>query len=93
MLKVLVLGSAAGGGSPQWNCNSPVSKSVRNQEEGTSIRTQSSIAITANDNDWFLCNASPDLGAQIIKNKQMHPKHVVVKLFQIMDLYGGAGWA
>ncbi len=74
MLKVLVLGSAAGGGSPQWNCNSPVSRSVRNQEEGTSIRTQSSIAITANDNDWFLCNASPDLGAQIIKNKQMHPK-------------------
>ncbi len=74
MLKVLVLGSAAGGGSPQWNCNSPVSKSVRDGFEGTSPRTQSSIAVTANDNEWFLFNASPDLGSQILKNKQMHPQ-------------------
>ncbi len=74
MLKILVLGSAAGGGSPQWNCNSEVSKSVRNGESGTSIRTQSSIAVTTDNENWFLFNASPDLGAQIIKNKQMHPK-------------------
>ena len=74
MLKVLVLGSAAGGGSPQWNCNSEVSKAVRRGDSGSSVRTQSSIAVTADNENWFLFNASPDLGSQIINNPQMHPK-------------------
>ncbi len=74
MLKILILGSAAGGGSPQWNCNSEVSKAVRIGQTGTSPRTQSSIVVTSNDEEWILFNASPDLGAQILNNKQMHPK-------------------
>ena len=74
MLKVLILGSAAGGGSPQWNCNSDVSKAVRGRVAGTSPRTQSSIVVTANDDEWFLFNASPDLGSQILNNEQMHPQ-------------------
>jgi len=74
VLKVLILGSAAGGGSPQWNCNSDVSKAVRGREAGTSPRTQSSIVVTANDDEWFLFNASPDLGSQILNNEQMHPQ-------------------
>ena len=51
MLKVLVLGSAAGGGSPQWNCNSHVSKLVRQGLDGTTPRTQSSIAVTSNNKE------------------------------------------
>ena len=74
MLKILILGSAAGGGSPQWNCNSDVSKAVRGRVAGTSPRTQSSIVVTANDDEWFLFNASPDLGSQILNNDQMHPQ-------------------
>tara|TARA_Y100000022_G_scaffold193933_1_gene197713 strand:- start:216 stop:1148 length:933 start_codon:yes stop_codon:yes gene_type:complete len=74
VLKVLILGSAAGGGSPQWNCNSEISKAVREKVAGTSPRTQSSIVVTANDDEWFLFNASPDLGSQILNNDQMHPQ-------------------
>ena len=73
-MKLLVLGSGAGGGSPQWNCNSEVSKAVREHKDGTSIRTQSSIAVSADDENWFLFNASPDIGSQMLKNKQLHPK-------------------
>ena len=73
-MKILVLGSAAGGGSPQWNCNSLVSRAVRSNEKGTSIRTQSSIAVSEDGSNWFLFNASPDIGSQMLKNKQLHPK-------------------
>ena len=73
MLKVLVLGSGAGGGSPQWNCNAEVSRAVRSRQPGTSRRTQSSIAVSVDERNWFLFNASPDLGSQIQDHKQLHP--------------------
>ena len=73
-MKLLVLGSGAGGGSPQWNCNSNVSKAVREGKEGTSVRTQSSLAVSTDETNWFLFNASPDIGSQMLKNKQLHPK-------------------
>ena len=65
MLKLHVLGSAAGGGFPQWNCNCPQCSAVRNGSKHHIARTQSSIAVTANQTDWLLVNASPDVLQQI----------------------------
>jgi pyrroloquinoline quinone biosynthesis protein B len=64
-LKIHVLGSAAGGGFPQWNCNCPQCSAVRGGSRHHLPRTQSSIAVTANETDWLLINASPDVLQQI----------------------------
>jgi pyrroloquinoline quinone biosynthesis protein B len=64
-VKIHVLGSAAGGGFPQWNCNCPQCSAVRNASPHHLARTQSSIAVTANQTDWLLVNASPDVLQQI----------------------------
>ncbi|MFF4597503.1 pyrroloquinoline quinone biosynthesis protein PqqB [Amycolatopsis sp. NPDC001319] len=58
-----VLGSAAGGGSPQWNCGCPVCAAVRSG--AAPPRTQSSVAVSADRRSWFLINASPDVRGQI----------------------------
>ncbi|GAA3045829.1 pyrroloquinoline quinone biosynthesis protein PqqB [Pseudonocardia yunnanensis] len=68
-----VLGSAAGGGSPQWNCGCPVCAAVRTG--AAPPRTQSSVAVSAGDNErWFLINASPDVRAQIEAFPGLHPR-------------------
>jgi pyrroloquinoline quinone biosynthesis protein B len=72
-MKIRVLGAAAGGGFPQWNCNHPNSRRARQHDPEASQRTQSSIAISAEGADWFLFNASPDLGQQIRENDILHP--------------------
>jgi pyrroloquinoline quinone biosynthesis protein B len=66
-----VLGSAAGGGSPQWNCSCPVCTAVRSGA-GPS-RTQSSVAVSADRRRWFLINASPDVRSQIEAFPGLHP--------------------
>ncbi|MER6274508.1 pyrroloquinoline quinone biosynthesis protein PqqB [Streptomyces sp. NPDC001797] len=67
-----VLGSAAGGGSPQWNCGCPVCAVVRS---GAGLaRTQSSVAVSADRRRWFLINASPDVRAQIEVFPGLHPR-------------------
>jgi len=70
---IKVLGSAAGGGFPQWNCNGRNSAAVRAGKEGFQARTQSSIAVSATGADWVLFNASPDIREQIAKTPQLHP--------------------
>ncbi|MFJ6560325.1 pyrroloquinoline quinone biosynthesis protein PqqB [Streptomyces sp. NPDC091412] len=66
-----VLGSAAGGGSPQWNCGCPVCAAVRSRGLA---RTQSSVAVSADGRRWFLINASPDVRAQIEAFPALHPR-------------------
>jgi pyrroloquinoline quinone biosynthesis protein B len=63
-VKVRVLGSAAGGGVPQWNCNCPNCRAARTSKNFHFRRTQSSIAVSADDKNWILFNASPDLCSQ-----------------------------
>jgi pyrroloquinoline quinone biosynthesis protein B len=73
MLRVVILGAAAGGGVPQWNCGCPVCRTARNEHPEIQS-TQASIAITADGEHWFLINASPDLRQQLIATTQLHPK-------------------
>src|ERR1700694_3432007 len=73
MLRVVVLGAAAGGGVPQWNCGCTVCLKART--EHPELRsTQASIAISADGDHWFLINASPDLRQQLIATPQLHPR-------------------
>ena len=72
MLRVVVLGAAAGGGVPQWNCGCPVCRTARNGHSELQS-TQASIAISADGAHWFLVNASPDLRQQLIATPQLHP--------------------
>jgi pyrroloquinoline quinone biosynthesis protein B len=72
-MKIRVLGSAAGGGFPQWNCNCSNCDGVRRGTVKAKRRTQSSIAISTEGVDWLLVNASPDLLAQIAANPELQP--------------------
>jgi pyrroloquinoline quinone biosynthesis protein B len=73
MLRIVVLGAAAGGGVPQWNCGCPVCVTARTERPELQ-RTQASIAISADDEHWFLINASPDLRQQLIATPRLHPR-------------------
>ena len=73
-MRVLVLGSAAGGGFPQWNCNCRVCRAARAGNGRALARTQSSLAVSADGERWVLLNASPDLRQQITDNPPLHPK-------------------
>jgi pyrroloquinoline quinone biosynthesis protein B len=72
MLRVVILGAAAGGGVPQWNCGCAVCLKARTDPELRS--TQASIAVSADGDQWFLINASPDLRQQLTATPQLHPK-------------------
>ena len=72
-MRVRVLGSAAGGGFPQWNCACPPCRAVRDGSRPTRARTQSSVAVSADSRRWFLLNASPDVRAQIESFPALHP--------------------
>jgi pyrroloquinoline quinone biosynthesis protein B len=73
MLRVVVLGAAAGGGVPQWNCGCPICLKARS-ENPLMRSTQASIAVSADNEHWYLVNASPDLRQQLIATPQLHPR-------------------
>lgn len=73
-MKIQILGSAAGGGFPQWNCNCDNCKGLRQGTLNARPRTQSSIAASLNGTDWILFNASPDIRAQLESFEPLQPK-------------------
>jgi pyrroloquinoline quinone biosynthesis protein B len=72
-MRLRVLGSSAGGGFPQWNCNCPNCDGLRRGTISARPRTQSSVAISANDSDWLLVNASPEVLQQIRETPGLQP--------------------
>ncbi|CAH1748809.1 Coenzyme PQQ synthesis protein B [Thauera humireducens] len=72
-MRIHVLGSAAGGGFPQWNCNCPNCDGVRRGSIRASARTQSSIAASGDGENWVLFNASPDVLQQIRNFPALQP--------------------
>ncbi len=74
MLRALVLGSAAGGGFPQWNSAGLGCQRARAGDPAAKPRTQTSLAVSADGHRWVLLNASPDLRAQIEANPPLHPR-------------------
>lgn len=72
-MRIRVLGSAAGGGFPQWNCNCPRCDGLRRGTIRAQARTQSSIAVSDNGERWVLFNASPDVLQQIRSFPALQP--------------------
>lgn len=72
-MRIRVLGSAAGGGFPQWNCNCSNCSRLRKGQIKAEARTQSSIAVSDDGARWVLCNASPDVRAQLQAFPAMQP--------------------
>lgn len=84
VIYIRLLGTAAGGGLPQWNCACANCDGAR--QGLIPARTQSSVAVSAAGERWFLVNASPDLRAQIESFPALHPGRGVVRASAIRDV-------
>jgi pyrroloquinoline quinone biosynthesis protein B len=73
-VRIVVLGSAAGGGFPQWNSNGPGCRRARSGDPAATPRTQTGLAVSRDGDRWFLVNASPDLREQIGRAAFLHPR-------------------
>ena len=76
-MRVKVLGSAAGGGFPQWNCNCRNCAGLRSGTLRAQARSHSSIAVSSDGANWLLCNASPDILAQIRATPELQRRHAL----------------
>lgn len=70
-MRIIVLGAAAGGGLPQWNCGCGNCNAARAGR--IPAMTQSSVAVSADGRDWAILNASPDIRAQLAATPALHP--------------------
>ena len=88
-MKLRVLGSAAGGGFPQWNCNCRMCAGVRAGTVNARPRTQSSVALSVDGTDWVLFNASPDILQQLKENPTLQPARALrdtgIRAIVLMD--------
>jgi pyrroloquinoline quinone biosynthesis protein B len=73
-LTAIVLGSAGGGGFPQWNCRCPVCRLAWAGDARVKRRTQASLAVSGDGNQWILLNATPDLRAQLLATPRLQPR-------------------
>ena len=89
LVKIHILGSAAGGGFPQWNCNCPNCQGVRSGNPSFTARTQSSITVSADGQNWVLFNASPDILPQIRSFPALQParalRDTAIRAVLLMD--------
>lgn len=73
-MQAIILGSAAGGGVPQWNCRCPVCQLAWAGDPRVKARTQSSLAVSADGERWLVINASPDIRQQISSTASLRPR-------------------
>src|SRR5689334_21455094 len=78
-MQIRLLGTAAGGGVPQWNCQCVVCRQARADPRRVQPRTQSSVALSADGRNWFLLNASPDIRMQIEKFPPLQPSGAAIR--------------
>jgi pyrroloquinoline quinone biosynthesis protein B len=88
-LITIVLGSAAGGGFPQWNCRCPACDLAWAGDPRVSLRTQTGLAVSADGVRWTLLNASPDLRQQIQSTPALHPRGLRSSPIEAIVLTGG----
>src|SRR4051794_495349 len=69
-MRVRILGSAAGGGAPQWNCACAVCQDARGAGRD---RTQDTVAVSGDGAAWYLINAGPDIRSQILRTPELAP--------------------
>src|SRR5260370_7788690 len=72
-MKIKVLGSAAGGGFPQWNCACPNCSALRGGTLKGRPRTQAQVAVSSGQSSWFLLNPSPDLRQPTLATPELAP--------------------
>ena len=73
-LTAIVLGSAGGGGFPQWNCRCPVCQLAWAGDTRAKARAQASLAVSGDGEQWILLNATPDLRAQLLATPSLQPR-------------------